>query len=363
MSNENGRILCPCPRELAQVLKAQEDSKEQKNIVGTLDLAFKGWNSDDVEDMLDNGHGEEDFRHICFVAMKFQHVELFSFLTKLEIAPYALYESNDADTWRKFQEEIMLIGNPRIITASLRFFRTGEEGFEYLWKPFIPLLLRLVEDQSVCDNIRELGSITRIVWNCSEANERPGNLTNLLLRTWRSFMDKMEDERSTCLEDNLAASLRFFRTGEEGFEHLWKPFIPLLLRLVEDQSVCDNIRELGSITRIVWNCSEANERPGNLTNLLLRTWRSFMDKMEDERSTCLEDNSVRLQRVELYHSALVSCGGKPFRNEEEWTEHAVRNLLIESLANGLASQINHKNPTRGFCRELGIDFAAFDKLL
>eukprot|EP00475_Leptophrys_vorax_P004920 TRINITY_DN12954_c0_g1_i2.p1 TRINITY_DN12954_c0_g1~~TRINITY_DN12954_c0_g1_i2.p1 ORF type:complete len:276 (+),score=56.15 TRINITY_DN12954_c0_g1_i2:47-874(+) len=275
MSNENGRILCPCPRELAQVLKAQEDSKEQKNIVGTLDLAFKGWNSDDVEDMLDNGHGEEDFRHICFVAMKFQHVELFSFLTKLEIAPYALYESNDADTWRKFQEEIMLIGNPRIITASLRFFRTGEEGFEYLWKPFIPLLLRLVEDQSVCDNIRELGSITRIVWNCSEAKERPRNLTNLLLTTWRRFMYKMEDERSTSLEDNL----------------------------------------------------------------------------------------VRKERVELYHSALVGRGGEPFRDEEEWTEHAIRNLLIESLANGLASQINHKNPTRSFCRELGVDFAPLDKLL
>eukprot|EP00475_Leptophrys_vorax_P004922 TRINITY_DN12954_c0_g1_i4.p1 TRINITY_DN12954_c0_g1~~TRINITY_DN12954_c0_g1_i4.p1 ORF type:complete len:276 (+),score=63.31 TRINITY_DN12954_c0_g1_i4:46-873(+) len=275
MIDENRRSLCPSPRKLFQMLKSLEDAKEQIDVVSKLDLASKGWTSDDVQDMLDNGLGEEEFRYVCFIAMKFQHVELYSMLTKVEIAPYTLHEFDDEEIWRKFQDEIMSIGNPRIVTASLRFFRTGEEGFE----------------------------------------------------------------------------------------HLWKPFIPLLLRLVEDQSVCDNIRELGSITRIVWNCSEANERPGNLTNLLLRTWRSFMDKMEDERSTCLEDNSVRLQRVELYHSALVSCGGKPFRNEEEWTEHAVRNLLIESLANGLASQINHKNPTRGFCRELGIDFAAFDKLL
>ena len=52
-----------------------------------------------------------------------------------------------------------------VFTASVRFFRSGEDEFEYLWKDELNTLLQYAE--MIPTNMFGLGS-TRIIWNQSK---------------------------------------------------------------------------------------------------------------------------------------------------------------------------------------------------
>eukprot|EP00475_Leptophrys_vorax_P044167 TRINITY_DN8738_c0_g1_i2.p1 TRINITY_DN8738_c0_g1~~TRINITY_DN8738_c0_g1_i2.p1 ORF type:complete len:253 (+),score=59.85 TRINITY_DN8738_c0_g1_i2:109-867(+) len=244
--------LSPSPVQLSKWIFTLEENREQASVHTKLDDVKRSWSPEDVEELIASGSAEAQLRHICLTAMLFLHVELYSMLTKLDVSPRELGENEDQ--WRLFRDEVLAIENPRIAATSLRFFRNGEDCYEHLWKDHIPFLIQLAANEEVCDNVRELGSITRVIWNCSESEHRPGNILALLKGVWQALLDKKTKEVLT--------------------------------------------------------------------------------------STTI--------RVGLFNEALKTCATAPFLDENVWTEHAVRNLLIESIENGLAGQINHKNPNKEF---------------
>ena len=159
---------------------------------------------------------------------------------------------------------------------------------------------------------------------------------------------KWVEFQRTLLELNnpriLAASLRFFRLGE--MDYLWKNNLQLLMQLAGKETVCMHTKELGSITRLLWTLSEPQARPEQMKQLLLTIWRA-----------------VPHPRVSAYLTALEGCAQSVFVDPTVWTEHVIRNLIIESVENKLKHQINHKCPTKRFCEEMGADVQTFADLL
>eukprot|EP00475_Leptophrys_vorax_P018403 TRINITY_DN25169_c0_g1_i2.p1 TRINITY_DN25169_c0_g1~~TRINITY_DN25169_c0_g1_i2.p1 ORF type:complete len:307 (-),score=70.14 TRINITY_DN25169_c0_g1_i2:638-1558(-) len=259
-------------------LENQDEWKSARDVVwGLLDDVADEWEPQDIEILVDEGNAEKDLSYLCLVAMKFKHVGLYSMLTKCEITPRKLYGSGE-ETWEGFRQEIIAVNNPRILTASLRFFRTADDGvdsFERLWANDLDYLIiqagLIAQHPVVEDSVRELGSITRIIWNCSSDESRPMNIKSLLLKVWESFLEMKNEE-------------------------LKKP----------------EPNELGKTVK---------------------------------------------KRVEHCFYALLHCSReKVFGDKTIWSEHAVRNLLTETLCNGLEGQHNHTNPSKSFCREVSLEY-------
>lgn len=167
---------------------------------------------------------------------------------------------------------------------------------------------------------------------------------------WVDYIDKLMTINNNEL---LILSLRFFRTGE-GMENLWRNHIEYLINISNDYH---DTRGLGSIIRIVWNTSLPDKRSDNLKELLLSIWNGFIEDNE------CNDESNHYRVVDFFYNALSSTTRRAFYDSNVWTEHAMRNLVIETLENGLVGQINHKNPSKSFCREIGIDFHQIEQYL
>eukprot|EP00475_Leptophrys_vorax_P018405 TRINITY_DN25169_c0_g1_i4.p1 TRINITY_DN25169_c0_g1~~TRINITY_DN25169_c0_g1_i4.p1 ORF type:complete len:295 (-),score=65.53 TRINITY_DN25169_c0_g1_i4:638-1522(-) len=270
-------VLQPSLEAVVSNLENQEEQKRQDEVLRILNDASDGWEPEDIEILVDEGNAEKDLSYLCLVAMKFKHVGLYSMLTKCEITPRKLYGSGE-ETWEGFRQEIIAVNNPRILTASLRFFRTADDGvdsFERLWANDLDYLIiqagLIAQHPVVEDSVRELGSITRIIWNCSSDESRPMNIKSLLLKVWESFLEMKNEE-------------------------LKKP----------------EPNELGKTVK---------------------------------------------KRVEHCFYALLHCSReKVFGDKTIWSEHAVRNLLTETLCNGLEGQHNHTNPSKSFCREVSLEY-------
>eukprot|EP00475_Leptophrys_vorax_P018402 TRINITY_DN25169_c0_g1_i1.p1 TRINITY_DN25169_c0_g1~~TRINITY_DN25169_c0_g1_i1.p1 ORF type:complete len:307 (-),score=73.50 TRINITY_DN25169_c0_g1_i1:197-1117(-) len=266
-------------------LENQDEWKSARDVVwGLLDDVADEWEQADIEAMVDEGIAVEELSYLCLVAMKFKHVKLYSMLTKCEITPRKLYGSGE-DTWERFRQEIIALNNPRILAASLRFFRTADDGvdsFERLWANDLDYLIDqaglIAQDRAVGDSVRELGSITRIIWNCSSDESRPMNIKTLLLKVWESFIKTKTEE------------------------------------LKQDEP-----NELGKTTK---------------------------------------------ERVEHCFYALLHCPRENvFCDKEAWSEHSVRNLLTETLCNGLQGLENHTKPSKSFCYEVALSYEVIEDTL
>eukprot|EP00475_Leptophrys_vorax_P010215 TRINITY_DN16888_c1_g1_i1.p1 TRINITY_DN16888_c1_g1~~TRINITY_DN16888_c1_g1_i1.p1 ORF type:complete len:296 (-),score=65.95 TRINITY_DN16888_c1_g1_i1:34-858(-) len=146
----------------------------------------------------------------------------------------------------------------------------------------------------------------------------------------------------------LTASLRFFRAGE--FEYLWKDDLPTLIQQAE--MIPTETAGLGSITRIICNQSEDQDRAKNLSELLEVVWEAYLEEVEDDQ--------MKRAQVDRYLKALktaIKAGKLPFEDSTLWTEHAFRNLLIESLA--ISSPGAAGAPTMLFCSELDLNEQPF----
>lgn len=135
---------------------------------------------------------------------------------------------------------------------------------------------------------------------------------------WRAFMNRLFEMPKII----VAISLRFFRS--DGYEYLWEERREYLMDLAGSLEICDYTSGLGSITRIIWNTSSDVDRPRNLNALVGKVWRSYLIKMKGR------EESEAYKRVFRLNATLLDKTME-FGDKTTWTEHAVRNLLINSI--------------------------------
>ncbi len=138
-------------------------------------------------------------------------------------------------------------------------------------------------------------------------------------------------------------SLRFFRADDKEF--IWRNNLDYLISIAGAAEICDKTYIIGSIVRIVTSLSDPGFRHRALwlvvTNALSGSYLFHANK-----------------RAQHYHTVIHSCP-ELFMDSKIWTEHAVRNIIIEAINDGLEGQINHKNPTKTLCRFANINLDHF----
>ncbi len=158
---------------------------------------------------------------------------------------------------------------------------------------------------------------------------------------WQEFVNKLIAKGGAI----IGWSLRYFR--EDEFEHLWYPHIDILLD-VPNYNL--NVRVLGSAIRIIAKMPQ--DRNVNLSNFVRNAWSNFLAR------TAPGGNLYELVAI-----LLEVLTPESFLDEAVWTEHAVRNLIIETIENSLRGQINHRNPTKTYCQGSGLAFHEVSRLL
>lgn len=142
---------------------------------------------------------------------------------------------------------------------------------------------------------------------------------NSTRRNYKAFKDILLNKSSGV----LISSLRFFRNGET--EDLWKDDLGEILYAASQDFT--NLQGLGSAIRIIGNQSEKKERGENIRKLLEGVWSANI----------LCDQSPYQERAKhfCFKWFLKTSKMNLFEDEEVWGEHAVRNLLRESLVDDL----------------------------
>eukprot|EP00475_Leptophrys_vorax_P010214 TRINITY_DN16888_c0_g2_i1.p2 TRINITY_DN16888_c0_g2~~TRINITY_DN16888_c0_g2_i1.p2 ORF type:complete len:260 (+),score=85.79 TRINITY_DN16888_c0_g2_i1:78-857(+) len=255
------------------------------------------------------------------------------------------------------------------VQSTVRRLRELEE--QKLQQASRDLLLQITWSAAAIHQIRERGLETELKDICKGAFDF--EVEDLYLKLTQAdiapFDDESADEqvwiqfkKALCNKNSpivLTASLRFFRAGE--FEHLWKEDIVYLLRQAE--MIPTKVAGLGSITRIVWNQSEDMDRPKNLLQLLELVWAAFLEEVDEDQDARKQKDKTR---VGMYLKVLKNAARAeitPFQDKNVWTEHVIRNLLRESLANDLEPS-KRTVPTKLFCLELEVSEQPFlDALL
>jgi len=178
---------------------------------------------------------------------------------------------------------------------------------------------------------------------------------------WHIFKHDLKSHCWPCWPEMIATSLRLF-TVDNCRHHVWMGDEDFLIQLATKRFVVSNVRYLGSIVRIIWqNVFDAEKKSERMWLLLWRVWETtyghWNRRITDPRHDGLFDDNqpTKAARIRFYTWHLQKLAKDAFKDTDEWTEHAFRNLIIESLEDGLRGQINHTNPTRSFCRLVGMD--------
>ncbi len=160
---------------------------------------------------------------------------------------------------------------------------------------------------------------------------------------WEYFVDKLFRKPNYM----IYSSFRFFQKSQHI--NMLKPHLEDIINNIEDAEVCNIKIAICSSVRIIAYLSDESKRSRNLHIFVSKV---LFGNVKWHGNT----------KAKHYYSIMIE-NPNIFEDKDEWREHRIRNLLIESIFNGLYGQINYMTPTTQFCLSTNTDINKFMTLL